>query len=466
MSKQKKNKSTSSYLIKAVLMLLVTLLVVYATSYFRQVRTPEKEPPVSAKEHSPNSSDDNAIAPTPAQSAESIAGNLSEMAGTVGQMTPDGNVIYSINESMPDLSSMIDFFAFKYNCASASVVVYDAELREFYTYTYGYGDIHANRPVDTSTKFCVASLSKLVTVICAMTLVDDGKLDLDKDISEYLGYDVRNPKFPDKEITARMIIQHTSSLYDSDSFHYTENKYLPETTEQLLDSGNCYLGWEPGTGYSYSPYFAYSVLGLVCENLTGKRFDTFARDVLFDPLGIDAAFLPGNLQDKTNVAVIYERNHESFASVEEQLSVGMSEIRISDHDLVSANLTISPVDYAKILIMLGNGGAFGEVEVLSESSIQEIHKANVLTGGYRQALSTRFQNDDSIPFVSSYWHPGGGRGIQSQYIRYISGDKNRGVVVATTGAVVGVLGNGMSSICTDMSFLALQALDRSTGTAP
>jgi CubicO group peptidase (beta-lactamase class C family) len=69
-------------------------------------------------------------------------------------------------------------------------------------------------PVDANTLFRVASVSKFVTALGAMKLVEQGKLSLDADIGETLGYRLRNPHFPDTPITLRMLLTHTSSLRD------------------------------------------------------------------------------------------------------------------------------------------------------------------------------------------------------------------------------------------------------------
>src|SRR5690348_16839624 len=68
------------------------------------------------------------------------------------------------------------------------------------------------QPVDANTLFRVASVSKFVTALGTMKLVEQGKLSLDADIGEVLGYRLRNPHFPDQPITLRMLLTHTSSL--------------------------------------------------------------------------------------------------------------------------------------------------------------------------------------------------------------------------------------------------------------
>ena len=370
------------------------------------------------------------------------------------EKTPPEETIFELSNADPELSAALDVIASRYGCAAVSLVVYDGELRDYYTYQYGHADISAKRPVDADTKFRVASLSKLVVVICAMTLVEEGKLDLNADISDYLGYHVRNPGFPDVPITSRMLMQHTSSIYDSDVYKTTGNRNSTDTTKRLLSACSCYDEWQPGSLSDYSN-FGYAVLGLICEILSGKRFDTLARDILFDPLGIDAAFLPVKLRDTTNIAGIYNESHDLKRSVQAQVNSGDTSVQGSDHNQIPGNLMISVIDYTKVLTMLGNGGTIDGIRILSPDSVQAIHRADVTGKGYKQALTPRLQNDPDMPEFGSYWHTGSAWGTFAQYNYYIGNGVNTGAVVVTTGARIDRLENGMVDVCTDLLVLAM-----------
>lgn len=66
--------------------------------------------------------------------------------------------------------------------------------------------------VNANTKYRIASVSKTITGILAMQLQEQGRLDIDKDISAYMGVRVRSPKYPDAVITTRMLMTHTSGV--------------------------------------------------------------------------------------------------------------------------------------------------------------------------------------------------------------------------------------------------------------
>ena len=360
---------------------------------------------------------------------------------------PEPRVI-SIAEINADLSSELDRISSRFNCVAVSLVAYDGDSGEYFTYVYGYASTGAERRMNIDTKMRVASLSKLTTVMAAMVLVDREMLDLDMDISYYLGYQVRNPNHPNTPVTTRMLMQHTSSLFDSSDFHASRERHSSRSAQQLLEAGTSFRG-QPGVGFEYTN-FGYSVLAAVCEMVYGSTFDILARELLFEPLGIDAAYVPNRLQDTANIASIYNASHSRTRNLQSQLNVNDSETPGHDIHLAQGNLTISPLDYAKLLTMLGNGGTFRGVRVLSPQSAREINDADERGVSYDQGLATRRSPVAFMPGGEAYWHTGSAYGTFAQYIYGIEGT-NKGVVVVTTGARAERLSNGMLNICTELS---------------
>jgi len=445
------------FLISVLLLALVTLVVIFSTSYFGHERNNEQPPDLQDMQQPAD------VIPTDILS--SIMDNEGLDEGE--EEPPLEDTIINISEANPGITAILNYFSSRHNCTAVSIVVYDAEVRDFYTYQYGYRILSDNIPVEVDTVFCVASLSKLVTTVVAMTLVDDNKLDLDKDISEYLGYAVTNPHYPDTPLTTRMLMQHTSSLYGPyEEYFNIENLDLPDTIKELLESGKVFTDTEPGTVYLYSPFLAHSIIGLICENITGKRFDVYARDVLFDLINIDAAYIPSNLRNSENIATHYGQQHEIIYSIEDFLNINnpvrdqsnedAPQTRISDHDRLGAHLMISAIDYSKILIMLGNGGVYNEIRILFEESVNEIHNANfyVDTQYYMEGLSTRLQTNPYRPFEGFFWHSGIAWGINAYYFHHFDEDINRGIVVITTGADY----EWVSHVVTDLASVAWQVL--------
>ena len=308
-----------------------------------------------------------------------------------------------INSTNPDLTDVLDRESRSHNCAAVSLVVYDGYTGRFYTYNYGYADISAKREANSDTKYRFASLTKTVVAICAMKLVEESKLDLDEDISTYLGYRVRNPDYPDTPITSRMLMQHTSTIYNSNAFNDSLMGRRVRSTEELLTGDSSFWSKRPGTAHEYSN-FGYTVLGAVIEFASGMKLDTYAREVLFDPLDIDAAFLAAKLNDTGNIAVLYRsgQGHAVDRSVAAQLEKDSMGALGQDQNLAQGSLMISAIDYAKIMAMLGNGGIILGERILSQDSVIEIHKADIEGPAYMQGLSTRFTNGGSADGISEH----------------------------------------------------------------
>ena len=386
---------------------------------------------------------------------------------TVIDSRTDGPGSLHIGEGYLELFSALNEEAASHNCAAVSLVVYDGHAGLFYPYQYGYADISTQREVDINTKFRSASLSKLVVAVCAMILVDDGKLDLDEDISVYLGYDVKNPDFPNTPITTRMLLQHTSSIYDSTSFNDSLMGRARASTQNLLSGSSPYWDRRPGTAFQYSN-FGYAIIGAICELISDLKLDVLAKEILFDPMDIDASFLAAALNDTSNIVVLYNPGHSIARSVRDQLDNNRTGALGQDQHLAQGSLMISAFDYAKILAMLGNGGVFLDKVILTPESVSEMHRADVTGNEYMQGLSTRFSDDGSfMPDLNFYWHTGSAYGVYAQYMYVEStgtdegiagAGASRGVVVITTGANSERAANGMINVCTHLAQIAWPGL--------
>ncbi|WP_368039563.1 serine hydrolase domain-containing protein [Sphingomonas sp. ID1715] len=132
----------------------------------------------------------------------------------------------------------------------------------------------------------VASISKLITDIGAMRLVEAGILDLDADVSSVLGWPLRNPHFPDRPITLRLLLSHRSGLKDDVDYAIPLGQTLQTT---LSDPKAWDAEHAPGTFFRYGN-INFPVVASIMEKATGERFDTLMARLVFKPLRIDACF--------------------------------------------------------------------------------------------------------------------------------------------------------------------------------
>ncbi|MEO7177801.1 MAG: serine hydrolase domain-containing protein [Allosphingosinicella sp.] len=150
----------------------------------------------------------------------------------------------------------------------------------------GLADRAAGRSLTVDDPVRIASISKLHVALGVMRLVEQGKLGLDEDVSERLGWRLRNPAFPDRPITLRLLLSHRSSLRDGVSYA------LPVGTrvqEALAASEAWDLEHPPGTFFRYSN-LGFPVIASVMEKATGERFDRLMDRLVLKPLQLGACF--------------------------------------------------------------------------------------------------------------------------------------------------------------------------------
>ena len=150
------------------------------------------------------------------------------------------------------------------------------------------------RSFELGQPFRVASVSKMVTATGFMSLVSQGRIDLDADVSRYLGETLRHPAFPETAITSRMLLSHTSGLRNGADFPVPFNR--PLLTRLRAAAGEeTFGGWlapagePPGSWFSYSDT-NFAVLAQIIERVTDVRFDRFMRETLFAPLELDIGY--------------------------------------------------------------------------------------------------------------------------------------------------------------------------------
>lgn len=152
----------------------------------------------------------------------------------------------------------------------------------------GLADRSTGRVVTADDPVRIASISKLVTTLGVMRLVDQGKLDLDRDVSDYLGWSLRNPAFPDRPITLAMLLSHRSSLIDGGELYLIP---LGVTLrERLADPRVWDTEHAPGSDWFHYTNLNFPVIASVMEKVTGERFDVAMSRLVLKPLKLDACF--------------------------------------------------------------------------------------------------------------------------------------------------------------------------------
>jgi CubicO group peptidase (beta-lactamase class C family) len=154
------------------------------------------------------------------------------------------------------------------------------------TVATGMADPFAKRSITADDPVRVASVSKLVVALGVMRLVDAGRLNLDRDVSDYLGWRFRNPAFPDVPITLRLLLSHQSSLTDNIDYVIPLGGTVQASTADPKAWDDAY---PPGTYFRYAN-LNFPIIASVMEAVTRERFDTLMARLVFKPLKLDACF--------------------------------------------------------------------------------------------------------------------------------------------------------------------------------
>jgi CubicO group peptidase (beta-lactamase class C family) len=151
----------------------------------------------------------------------------------------------------------------------------------------GLADVAASRAVSADDPVRIASISKLVVALGVMRLVEQGKLDLDTDVSEALGWKLRHPKWPDTPITLRLLLSHRAGLTDAAGYWQVP---LDGQFRTLLDDPRAWdMEHAPG-GYWRYANVGFPLVAAVMERATGERFDLLMQRLVLEPLDLAACY--------------------------------------------------------------------------------------------------------------------------------------------------------------------------------
>ena len=270
----------------------------------------------------------------------------------------------------------------QYDCVGVTAVVLkDGEV--IYDKAFGYKDLDTKEPLSTSHMMRIASISKSFTATGLMKQVEKGIISLDDDISDLIGFQIRNPHHPEVPITLRMVLSHTASIRDQENYS-TLDHLNPAISGDCMAS---FYEYKPGEGYNYSN-LGLNLAGTILEKVTNVRFDQYVRDSIILPLGLEGGHNIDVL-DSSRIASLYNYRNgayvkaPAYGSVAHRLdnyTMGYSAPMFSP----TGGVKISTQDLAQYMKMHMNYGELNGVRMISEESaktmqtpvwmIQNIHQ--------------------------------------------------------------------------------------------
>lgn len=324
-----------------------------------------------------------------------------------------------------------------------------------YNKSFGCKDLESKAPLRNEHLMRIASISKSFTATGLMQLVEQGKISLDSDVSDLIGFKVRNPRFPNTPITLKMILSHTSSIGNKGNYS-TLDRINPAISG---DCAEAYLEKEPGTHYCYSN-LGLNLAGAILEKVSGVRFDEYIKRNVIEPLGLYGSFNVDAL-DASRFASLYRYNKSKGEFVKSDNAYKSTADKMPSYVLGYSAPLFSPTggmkitahDLAVYMMMHMNYGEYNGVRVLSERS-SKMMQTPVWRGETRYGLclkeytnyinDERYQGANNAPIGHSgsayglrsimIWSPADGWGVVAMISGYAS-NRNKSIVKTLVNAI-------------------------------
>jgi CubicO group peptidase (beta-lactamase class C family) len=279
---------------------------------------------------------------------------------------------------------------------SGAVTVIARKGRLAHLEAHGLMDLDSKKPMSKDSLFWIASMTKPITGVSILMLVEEGKIRLtdpvSKFIPEFRGIKVAiiqdrpaGPGAPPltpgaaplfytvpatREITIQDLLSHVSGLVSGGAASGAElAKVARKPGETLADYiprlGTTPLDFQPGSRWSYSPGAGFETLGRIVEIASGQTFDRFLKQRIFDRLGMkDITFHPAGDQTP-RIATMYHRANSALSKVD-------TSVRLNNTSYFSGagGLMSDAEDYVQFGQMLANGGQLNGERLLSPKTVE------------------------------------------------------------------------------------------------
>jgi CubicO group peptidase (beta-lactamase class C family) len=253
----------------------------------------------------------------------------------------------------------------------------------------GLMDLESNKPMRTDTLFRMASMTKPMTAVAILMLMEDGKLVLSDPVSKFVP-EFKSPKVAvwnlpndpkgagyrlvpaDREITVRDLLTHTSGLAnggEGPAGEFYRKANLPQRgslNERVKRLAVLPLNFQPGTQWEYSPGTGFDTLGDIVELLSGLSLEQFFKQRIFTPLDMNNSFFTVPQARLSDVATLYSKKDQDLVKGNSPQPLAPADQYFSG----SGGVTASTEDYLQFCQMLLNGGQWNGKRLLSRKSVE------------------------------------------------------------------------------------------------
>ncbi len=231
---------------------------------------------------------------------------------------------------------------------------------------FGFSDLEKKTPVDPQrTLFRPGSISKLITWTLVMQLVEEGKIDLRKDVKGYIDFEL--PGGFSQPIAMENLMSHTGGFEDRVIGLFSKDTSGLISLRDSVTQRIPVRVQSPGRQSSYSNY-GVALAGYIAERISGRPFADLARERVFDPLGMDSSSfqqpLPELLAARMSKGYMYDQerwNEEAFEFV---------------NDSPAGALSSTGADMANFMIMHLNDGEFNGARILGRETARRMHQSH------------------------------------------------------------------------------------------
>jgi len=279
----------------------------------------------------------------------------------------------------------------------------------------GLADIDAKKPMMKDSIFRLASMSKPITAVAVMMLMEEGKIRLSDRVSTFIpefknmkvavakgtNNPVQMPAFgrggppaapPEfdlvpaaREITVKDLLTHTSGLMSGGVSGMEQGKLAPRGPNDTLANyipklAQTPLDFQPGTLWRYSGLYGFDVLARIVEIVSGQPYDQFLQQRLFTPLGMkDTGFAP-TPERMARVATVYQRGSNGLTP-----AANSNQLISGTYFSASGGLMSTAEDYLQFAQMLVNGGTLNGKRYLGPKTVELLssnHTGDMVNGQF------------------------------------------------------------------------------------
>ena len=259
-------------------------------------------------------------------------------------------------------------------------VVYDQDL--IWAKGYGFANVAKQIPATPSTRYRIASISKVFTATAIMQLRDAGKLQLDDPVARHLSwFKVKEPKPDSPPITIWDLLTHTSGLARELPMYYWNDLKFPSREEMMRLLAEEPAVFPPGTEYKYSN-LALAVAGEVVAAVSGEPYKKYVEEHILRPLGMNSTLIEPVPTDP-EMAIGYRRHRHGVPREVEDF--------IDAKALTpSAGLASTVEDLAKFVSLQFRDGPAQGAQILKGSTLREMQRVQWLRPDWQSAQGLGF----------------------------------------------------------------------------